>query len=431
MELETIPVVDPGRRFNPNSRIWAVKVATGERQLVTEEDSVQPDWSPHGVRIAYQGRRNAAQRDIWTIPASGGEPVEVTNDTAMDGSPVWSPDGRSLYFVSDRGGSMNLWRVPIEEESGKVLGPAEPVTTPSPYTAHPSFSRDGRRMVYSQIVRRANLQQVGFDPLKETITGQPVWITQSSRSANSPNLSPDGEWLTFDAQGGNPEDLFIIRPDGTLLRQLTDDSYKDRVPRWSPDGRRIAFFSDRSGKWEIWTINSDGSGLQQITFAPGLAMGAIWSPDGTRLVYRNGSGPPSIIDAGKSWTEQSPQELPPLSGSSYLWAFSWSPDGRKLALAHMGPSGYSGTVVYSLASKQYDMLTDFGAFPVWLSDSRRLLFLSQDKLYLVDGESKKVRLVLSVSPHRLGNGVTLSLDDRLIYFSHVTDEAGIWLMTLE
>src|SRR5438132_3408524 len=170
--------LDPNLRNNPNSRIWAVNVATGERRLVTKEDSIQPNWSPHGTRIAYWGRPNGAQRDIFTIPAGGGEPLLVTNDAATDWNPVWSPDGKYLYFASDRGGSMNLWRVPIEEQTGKVLGQPEAVTTPSAYTGHLSFSHDGRRMAYANVVSRANLQQVGFDPNKETVTGQPVWITQ-------------------------------------------------------------------------------------------------------------------------------------------------------------------------------------------------------------------------------------------------------------
>jgi hypothetical protein len=66
-----------------------------------------------------------------------------------------------------------------------------------------------------------------------------------------------------------------------------------------------------------------------------------------------------------------------------------------------------------------------------VNDRRRLLFQDQSKLYLVDSESKKFHEVLSVAPHSFGNGVTLSRDNRLIYFSVVTDEADIWLITLE
>src|SRR5262249_25793044 len=298
------------------------------------------------------------------IPAGGGEPTEVTNDPAVNGSPVWSPDGKYLYFASDRAGSMNVWRVPIEEQTGKVLGPAEAITTPSPYSAQLSFSRDGRRMAYSQIVRVSNLQQVGFDPVKETITGQPVWITQGSRPTNSPHLSPDGEWLAFATWGGKQENLFVIRRDGTGLRQLTDDPYKDREPRWSPDGKRIAFYSDRTGKWEIWLINSDGSGLKQLTYAPNVVNTPRWSPNGTRIVYRNSGGSPSIIEVEKPWTEQSPQVLP--SRSDFIgWSpWSWSADGRKLA-GNMGPGTLAGVLVYNLESQQYERLTDFGGLPVW------------------------------------------------------------------
>jgi eukaryotic-like serine/threonine-protein kinase len=424
--------VDPALRSNPNSRVWAVSVGTGEKRQVTKEDAIQPNWSPHGNRIAYEGRRNRAQRDIWTIPAGGGEPTEVTNDQAVEGSPVWSPDGKYLYFASDRAGSMNLWRVPIEEQTGKVLGPAEAVTTPSPYSAQLSFSLDGRRMVYSQILSRGNLQQVGFDPDKETITGQPVWITQGSRWANTPNLSPDGEWLAFDSQRGKQDDLFVIRHDGTSLRQLTDDLHKDRQPRWSPDAKRIAFFSDRTGKWEVWMINSDGSGLKQLTYTPGGASNPQWSPDGTRLVYRNlGGASPSIIEVEKPWAEQSPQLLPSMSDSTNWAAWSWSPDGRKLAGNKLPAEAPVSTLVYSLETQQYEKLTDFGRAPVWLSDSRRLLFLHQGKLYLIDSQSKKVRELLSVSPNEFGFGVTISRDDRQIYYSLVTTEADIWLMTLE
>lgn len=262
--------------------------------------------------------------------------------------------------------------------------------------------------------------------------GQPIWITQGSRWANTPDLSPDGEWLAFDSQGGQQVDLFVIRRDGTSLRQLTDDIHRDMRPDWSPDGKRLVFFSNRGGNLEIWVINSDGSGLQQLTDTSSTVSNAVWSPDGTRLAYRNAGGAPSIMEIGKSWQEQSPEVLPSISDLIDLYPWSWSPDGRKLAGFRVGAGGPEGISVYSLESQQVEKPTNFGYRPVWLSDSRRMLVQDlRAKLYLLDSRSKKVREVMSVAPHELGNGVTVSRDDRLIYFSLITTEADIWLMTLE
>ena len=180
----------------------------------------------------------------------------MTRDAALDWSPVWSHDGTHLYFASDRAGSMNLWRVNIDERSGTVLGRPEAITTPSHYTGLMSISRDGKLLAYVQQLSTANIQAVGFDPVNENIVSEPQWITRGSRQARHPDLSPDGEWLAFH-DAGRQEDIFVVKTDGTELRQLTNDVYKDRYPRWSPDSRRIAFHSNRGGESDIWLINPD------------------------------------------------------------------------------------------------------------------------------------------------------------------------------
>lgn len=326
---------------------------------------------------------------------------------------------------------MNLWRVPIEEKSGEVLGQPEPLTTPSPDSAHLSVSRDGRRIAYVQRVVTQNLQRVGFDPSTETVVQQPVWITQGSRQVASPYPSPDGEWLTFSSWGKQP-DIFVIRTDGAGLRQLTDDIHNDRWPSWSPDGKRIAFQSDRSGRNEIWTISPDGSGLQQLTYTSADAVFPVWSPDGTRLAYSILPGNPLIMEVGKPWQQQSPQPLLPLGVPNvFFLVSSWSPDSRRPA-GNLRQAGrvFSGIAVYSLESQQLQRLTDFGRDPVWLRDNRRLLLEHEGKIYLVDNQSRKAHEVLSVAPHSVGRRIGLSRDDRMIYFSLAVTEADIWL-TLE
>ena len=158
---------------------------------------MQPNWSPHGTRIAFWGLRAAGgQRDIFSVAADGSErdqPVHlVTDDVAVDWSPTWSADGASLYFSSRRGGPMNLWRVAIEEASGRPLGEPEPVTTPSNWSGYASFSRDGSRMAFASLNWRSTLQRVQFDPVREALVGSPTPMLRGTRSIRDHAVSPDG-----------------------------------------------------------------------------------------------------------------------------------------------------------------------------------------------------------------------------------------------
>ena len=154
------------RTRRARSRSWTS--SSGARRALVEQDAVQPAWSPDGRRIAFWGLRGGqggtGRRDIWTVAATGGEPVEVTDDQAVDWSPVWSPDGR-LYFSSGRGGTHEpLARADRRRlRDGRSAAP-EPVTTPARSSAGPSFSRDGKRLAFVAREERSTLYRVAFDP---------------------------------------------------------------------------------------------------------------------------------------------------------------------------------------------------------------------------------------------------------------------------
>jgi serine/threonine protein kinase len=409
------------------SMLWVVKVATGEQRQIAIEDGVQPNWSPHGYRIAFWAARGKhRQRDILTIPSGGGAPVLITDDAAVDWNPVWSPDGRYLYFSSARGGSVNLWRVRIDEQSGKTLAAPESITAPSRFAAHMSFAADGRRFVYTSIDSSRNVQRVEFDPAAETVAARPVWITSGTKIWDLADVSRDGQWLALTSHLPQ-EDVFIAQTDGTGLRQLTNDAAFDRAARWSPDGRRIAFYSNRGDSWDAWTINRDGSGLTQSTKGA-EAHYPSFSPDGTRLAFTEfvRVNRVSILDARKPWDAQTPEVLPAFGA----WrATAWSPDGRYLAGMRLASAG-GGIVVYSLESRSYTQLTDFGTQPVWLNDQQRLLFSSGSKILILNRTSKKWRELIS-APGETAFAFGLSPDNRAIYLLRGSTGADVWLATLK
>jgi Tol biopolymer transport system component len=426
-------VPDPFARSR--SELWTVTPATGEKRRLSDVvDGVQPSWSPHGQRIAYwavfgEGRRQG-QRDIWTVPANSGPPTPVTSDAALDWNPVWSPEGRFLYFSSDRGGSMNLWRIPLDEVSGRVPGPPEALTAPSPDARHLSVSADGRLVAYASFTETAIIQKIAFDPVAATVTGTAGTVLGGSRYLSQVAVSPDGRWLAYYSRGGQI-DILINRADGTGERQLTNDAAYDRNPTFSPDGQWIAFMSNRGGTNQIWLIKPDGSGLRQATDAASGAWGFNqWSPDGSRLVCTDLKTIMFVFEPLKPWSEQAPQVLPAVTETGLEFdPYAWSPDGKQL-LGATGVHDKDGIFAYALASKRFTRLTDVGTPWTWLNDGRRLLYTERGRLLVLDSVSKGSRELLSVTPD-VFDSVALSPDRRTIYFTRATQQGDIWLMTLK
>jgi Tol biopolymer transport system component len=423
-------VDDPAERTAGQRKVWAFTTRDGRERLITSDDAAQPQWSPHGRRIAYWGNRQKTQRDIWTMPALGGEPVDVTNDKYLDWNPVWSPDGKYLYFLSDRAGGMKLFRVALDEESGKVSGEIERVLTPEGYVIrHLTFARNGD-LAYAALVQRKTLRKVAFDPARGGVAGEPNQLAADSLLLDDPDVSPDGQWIVCRNLREGQENILLLKSDGAgEPRLLTNDAYKDRGPRWSPDGRRIAFYSNRSGAWEIWTINRDGGDKQRLTFTEGANVYfPIWSPSGDRLVYTRHGGLPFVIEVNRPLNERQPQPLFSLDEAEMaFWPRDWSADGRKLA-GEWRKRFNDQTVVglYSLPSRRFEPLNMSGVALTWLNDNRRLLFRQNEKIFLVDSRTKKYHEVLNTFPHNILQ-FALSRDNHWLYYSLEQTEADIWL----
>jgi Tol biopolymer transport system component/predicted Ser/Thr protein kinase len=416
------------------SDLLIANVAGGEPRVVRVNPAMFPSWSPSGARIAFSGRsadeRVEGGTNVFTVAAGGGEPVPVTSDRFLNWDAVWAPDGTHLYYVSNRGGTANIWRVRIDEASGQTRGDPEPITSPASYVTHLSLSRDGRHLAYAAVLESQNIYKLRLNPVTGDPVGEPLAVTTGSRFWSSPDPSPDGRWIVFYSAVQPEGDLYIAKADGSgVVRQLTSDGALDRVPRWSPDGVWIALFSDRSGRLETWRIRSDGSGLEQISHGGGEVV--AWSPDGTRLAVTRGTPGPKqwvnpIIDTRRAVEEQTLATAPP--PHAQFVSNSWSLDAQSI----VGQNGYGtpGISTYSVPARTYTLLTDFGEWPVWLPDSRRVLFVSRGReFYVIDVATKATRKIFSVVRDTLGPP-RLTRDGREAYFSRRVTDADVWVATL-
>ena len=415
------------------SQLWAINVETRERRVITKHDAVQPSWSPHGDRLAFWGEQKGGRRDIWTVTAKGGEPTPVTDDEFIDWNPVWSADGEYLYFLSNRGGEMNLWRVAIEESTGRLEGGFEPATLPSNNCQQVDIARNGNVLVYGQNMRSENVFEIDFDPAERFAAASANELTQGLKRYTWVSFSPDDQKFVYLARGEPQQDLFIADRHGSPLQRLTDDAAQDIVPRWSPDGSWIAFLSDRAGKYEIWKIRPNGQELSQMTYEPGKEVIApVWSPDGTKLLYQIRNVSSYIINATRSGRDQVPEKLPGQAPEGFI-PFDWSPDGSQLIgwQPPMLSRQRRGLFVYSFAKQTYRQLTEFGSFPVWLNDSRHVLTREGSNLFLVDTVDATAQKLYSVSlPNTIGSH-SISKDNRKIYYTNVSSEADIWVLPLK
>ncbi|MCH7825542.1 MAG: serine/threonine-protein kinase [Acidobacteria bacterium] len=432
--------------WNPYTRqqdgqLHILDIASDTTVTLELDDGVQPNWSPNGHRITYWAN-SSGQRDIWTVPAEGGEggsvtqadAVPVTQDEYIDYSPVWSPDGSWLYFASTRGGSMAIWRVAIDEMSGETLGEPQQITSGG--LGDPgmlSFSADGTRLLYTSMLIRGSIVAADFDPDALTLTSETAPVVQGTRRLADPHVTADGELITYRTAGAQ-QDIFVAGTDGSNEQQVTDDLFKDWGPRWSPEGDTIAFYTNVGGDYEIWVMNADGSGRTRLTDTQegDAPQRPIWSPDGNKIAtFMSDSGRAFIIDADKTFDQQTEDDLPDVPGGDGNFQPSdWSPDGRSIVGAVAPAEGTMDSATiwrFDLETREYELLAD-GTSPAWMADGVRVLFRNPETagFYVVNTVSRSIQRV-RVPPME---SMVLSADNLRAYLVQVEEESDIWLLEI-
>ncbi len=423
---------------NVRSDLMTIDVAGGAAStLVSGFYANQPRVSPHGKRIAFWGLRDDQKqdpynRDIWTVDMHGGSLVRATDHPANDWNPVWSPDGQWLYFLSNRSGSMNLWRVAIDESTGRTGGSPEPITAPASYVSYFSLSADGRVGAYLALSGAGNIGRVAFDPVRGTVTGSAESITIGAHvffSGGYDDITRDGRAVVATTSARGQEDLYVISTTDGAIRQLTNDFFRDRAPRWTDDGRRVLFYSDRSGQYALWSIDADGGGLRQLT------PNAVWrgypvpSGDGSRVVSDDIDTHRLFVYDVRDFSKPV-DALPPNGDATItnLLVTSWSPDGSRV-LYHTPGTTRVGVWMFSFATRTHERLVD-GSSGAWLNDGRRFLYAAGGKLRLFDVATRMAKDVLEIPGESLA-GPRLAVDDTQLVFLRSTSDGDIWLMRFE
>ena len=243
--------------------LWALGVISVEPRTAMAQSS--------GGRIAFTSFRDG-NREIYTMNADGSGVARLTNNSADDGSPSWSPDGHRIAFTSFRDEN---WEIYAMNADGS--GVARLTNDPSVNFVS-SWSPDGRRITFSSS-RDGNSEIYAMNADGSGVTR----LTNNAINDQSPSWSPDGRRIAFTSDG----EIYTMNADGSGLTRLTNGYTVAIGSSWSPDSRRIAFYSRRDGNSEIYAMNADGSGLTRLTNNSADDLSPSWSPDGRRIAFRS------------------------------------------------------------------------------------------------------------------------------------------------
>lgn len=301
--------------------IYLVNVETGERGRVTAPadfaGETTPRFSPDGKSLAFlRVSADQKQNDLFVVPASGGNPRQITFDGVVIHSLAWSADGQMIYFVSFRSGNLaSIWRIPAAGGAPEIVSIGGSVIT------NLSVSPNGKTLAFVENAQNVDVWRVAADdkPAKRIIastnnehnpqfspddsriiflsdrTGKyEIWtadadgknprrITDTPFEIGSPRFSPDGLSIAFFAKDGETSNIFTISAEGGAVRRLTSETSRNILPAWSADGRWIYFTSNRAGEMNIWKMPAGGGEAVQIT--RGGAFQSAPAPDGKIVFY--------------------------------------------------------------------------------------------------------------------------------------------------
>jgi Tol biopolymer transport system component/C-terminal processing protease CtpA/Prc len=344
--------------------------------------------SPDGSTLAFTARGNSSSQwwrkghshldesEIWLMREGESTSYErLTNRGAREGWPMWSADGKSLYYVSDKSGAQNIWVKPLQGQARQVS------QFKDGRVLWPTISYDGRLMVFER-----NFGIWKFDPANNQtseikITRRGVSIGTSVEHVTLTNqfqelaLSPDGRKVAFVARG---EIFAASAKDGGDAMRVTHTLTAESHLTWSPDSKKLVYVSNRDITPHLFLYDFTKNAETQLTKDAKADTAPRFSPDGKWLAFKRDGRELRVMDV------ESKQERviatgflgrPPFDAER---PFVWSPDGRWIAFMNTGERAFTNIHIASVAeatSKPVSFLANVNSNNLsWSPDGNFILF---------------------------------------------------------
>jgi tricorn protease len=315
---------------------------------------------------------------IWLADLQSGKFSKLTESKDVETQPVWV--GKTIYFVSERTGVRNLWKLdPATKKASQVTFSKDlPVRYPA---------TDGKRIVF-QLGPKLEI----YDPATGTATVPSIHLHSDriharafeapveATDASSP--SPDGKRVAILARGHL---VTVAAGDGPMHILVSDSGQRAQNPAWSPDGKSIAYISDASGEEQVYTVaDLEGATPRQITHDLTGEHGVpAWSPDSRRLLIGNRSGDIQIVDVATGIVHLVAHSLGQNNSGWAQGDYIFSPDSRWVAYSVSLGWRLNTVFLYEVATGKSTQVSDENidsTSPGFSADGRYLYMLQSRNL---------------------------------------------------
>ena len=343
----------------------------------------EPAISPDRKEIAF-----VSGGDIWTVPATGGTASLLVSNAATESRPQYSPDGKSLAFVSTRTGNGDIYVLDF------ASGDTRRITFDDALDNLDGWSRDGEWLYFSSSSKDISGMS---DIFRVRASGGTPMIVSGDRYTSEfyAAASPDKSTIAFAARGlsnsqwwrkghSHIDETEIWLKKGDDYQQIMPRGAKQLWPMWNADGTRIYFVSDRSGAQNLWTMPLNGQPKQLTNFTDGRVLWPNISIDGKQIVFERDfqiytlntdDGKANLVNiALRGAAAGNSVERANLAGR--IQEMALSPDGKKVALVARGEI-FAASAKENGEAVRVTKTSAPESYVAWSPDSRRIVYSSE------------------------------------------------------